>query len=1016
MSELSKQALKVENNTSFPNNNNGAITPTILRDFNTDMIDSLVDEIGYTADSASWNQQINALEVFTASFTGSATNTGSLLLTASFDNNTRNLTFTKGDATTFNVNIPDVSGSTINTGSLVTTASFNAYTSSNDQKVNSLIAATGSFATTGSNTFKGDQLISGSNNHLLFQRDGAGDIFRIGTSDNGNTYDFTVTGSANQQLWLIDNQGGTYINTFIAPIISLNNVRLEGGFTASLQDGYAWVGNSAGKNTQVPTSSFGGGAALPAGVLSSSVTNFVDYSASVDTRINNIVAGTGFATTGSNTFTGNQTINKNGGEFQIIDPSNPQYGTTSIGISGPSGGLTFKQSGSIIIEGVAGTKNLTFYGTGSFVRGIALSDSDFVAGATIRYDTTNDVVIIEKDGTFKPSLNIEGTLTASLEQGYVWVGNASGRTVTVATSSFGGGGGTGFATTGSNTFTGDQTLIDNAGNFFTISDASGSMMLVAKGFTSASAHISASSAGTGNFIFKTNNNTGDTIVSGSGNIFTNPSGPTSVLFKRYIGGSGNIMLNASNVPQISGSMAFSPTMNNNYFGGNSQTLTMRGPVSSSAWTISANSILGAVNIGQSAANHAQGIVSGLSMIGNNINGTLAIVANKANLTQGPSLQNNNIGGQLTLTPASSSIQWIGNTTQGTISLTNEVSGSGATIVSQSNSIYVNQNIVGGQLTINASGTELSDDPTGQLFLRTLERNIIAGHGNNVRLNGATSSSLGLVATAIIGNNLTITGSNSSAAFLTPQINYGSAFFGRYNAQDGNRALSAQTVFAVGTGDSTTRKTGFLIDSGSNTFIEGTLNVSGSTTLSGSLYIQSASAFPTQIGTSLVTWDATTGQVGQATTATLISSSFSAGEFYSMTTLSGSAGVSASINLPNTAISNGVSIQNNSQITVQNTGVYNIQFSAQADAFDGADTIWIWFKKNGTNITDSASKLIMQNNTAAIMTVNIFDNAVSNDYFEVVWQNNAGYGKLISDAATGNIPGIPSIIVTVNQVK
>jgi hypothetical protein len=34
----------------------------------------------------------------------------------------------------------------------------------------------------------------------------------------------------------------------------------------------------------------------------------------------------------------------------------------------------------------------------------------------------------------------------------------------------------------------------------------------------------------------------------------------------------------------------------------------------------------------------------------------------------------------------------------------------------------------------------------------------------------------------------------------------------------------------------------------------------------------------------------------------------------------------------------------------------------------------------------------------------------------VWQNNAGAGKLISDAATGNIPGIPSVIVTVNQVK
>jgi hypothetical protein len=33
------------------------------------------------------------------------------------------------------------------------------------------------------------------------------------------------------------------------------------GFTASLQNGYAWVGNSLGQNTQVATSSFGGGGA-----------------------------------------------------------------------------------------------------------------------------------------------------------------------------------------------------------------------------------------------------------------------------------------------------------------------------------------------------------------------------------------------------------------------------------------------------------------------------------------------------------------------------------------------------------------------------------------------------------------------------------------------------------------------------------------------------------------------------------------------------------------------------------
>ena len=207
MSELTKQALKVDNNQSFPNNNAGLITPSALRTFNENMIDSLVDEIGYTADSGSWNQQIDALEQFTASAVG--LNTGSLLVTASAVDNV--MTFTKGDSSTFNVTvgsviptgtisgssqitalgfvsssitgsslvtasfaaqtltftkgdgaqfslfIPDNSGSVLPSGvvsssqqitelGFQTTASFNTYTSSNDSKVNSLINATSSYA------------------------------------------------------------------------------------------------------------------------------------------------------------------------------------------------------------------------------------------------------------------------------------------------------------------------------------------------------------------------------------------------------------------------------------------------------------------------------------------------------------------------------------------------------------------------------------------------------------------------------------------------------------------------------------------------------------------------------------------------------------------------------------------------------------------------------------------------------------------------------------------------------
>jgi hypothetical protein len=62
MSELSKNQLTTENNNSFPNNNTGYITPTLLRTFNQNMIDSLVDEQTYTTDSGSFNARINALD------------------------------------------------------------------------------------------------------------------------------------------------------------------------------------------------------------------------------------------------------------------------------------------------------------------------------------------------------------------------------------------------------------------------------------------------------------------------------------------------------------------------------------------------------------------------------------------------------------------------------------------------------------------------------------------------------------------------------------------------------------------------------------------------------------------------------------------------------------------------------------------------------------------------------------------------------------------------------------------
>ena len=67
MSELSKQALQVENTQSFPNNTTGYITPTLLRTYNSNTIDSTVNQTVYTSNSGSWNISISNLNAFTAS-------------------------------------------------------------------------------------------------------------------------------------------------------------------------------------------------------------------------------------------------------------------------------------------------------------------------------------------------------------------------------------------------------------------------------------------------------------------------------------------------------------------------------------------------------------------------------------------------------------------------------------------------------------------------------------------------------------------------------------------------------------------------------------------------------------------------------------------------------------------------------------------------------------------------------------------------------------------------------------
>jgi len=172
---------------------------------------------------------------------------------------------------------------------------------------------------------------------------------------------------------------------------------------------------------------------------------------------------------------------------------------------------------------------------------------------------------------------------------------------------------------------------------------------------------------------------------------------------------------------------------------------------------------------------------------------------------------------------------------------------------------------------------------------------------------------------------------------------------------------------------------------------------------------------------------TTG-VGQVTiSSTGGGSSFntatgSYGSFYSTQTQTNVASTARSMSLNTTDITNGVSVSGstnpfNTYIKTENAGVYDIQFSAQVDKTDsGTDEIWIWIRKNGSNISDSATSVQLVGNGAHYVAAwNFFVNAAAGDYFQLMWYSPDANVRLHAEPAFGVVPGIPSLIVTANRI-
>jgi len=315
---------------------------------------------------------------------------------------------------------------------------------------------------------------------------------------------------------------------------------------------------------------------------------------------------------------------------------------------------------------------------------------------------------------------------------------------------------------------------------------------------------------------------------------------------------------------------------------------------------------------------------------------------------------------------------------------------------------------------------------------------ISVSGNIYASNFVTSSTLFFTGStnhgSLIGDTHTFTGSVRITGSLNTLGNVtitGSFLVSGSTTQIGNNILSGNTIMS-GTLDvsgSTTFR-GVHQLSGSNSILGNTI-MSGSVSVSGALDIHGSTNFHNHTitmtgsmytsGSQIITGSLDIkGNVNIASGSSFYrwgNKLFNYGAFYDTRTQSGSANVSQSIQFNSTDYSEGVSISNNTRIVLANIGLYNIQFSAQiVDTGAGDSTIRIWIKKNGQNVPNSTGRIFLKANQEVIASWNYVVPATSpNDYYELVWQSTDADARILYEAASGNYPAIPSIILTVTQV-
>jgi len=122
---------------------------------------------------------------------------------------------------------------------------------------------------------------------------------------------------------------------------------------------------------------------------------------------------------------------------------------------------------------------------------------------------------------------------------------------------------------------------------------------------------------------------------------------------------------------------------------------------------------------------------------------------------------------------------------------------------------------------------------------------------------------------------------------------------------------------------------------------------------------------------------------------------------------------------NTQISNGIVIGGTtSQIIVPESGLY--QFDATVQLTSGSSSsknIWVWWKKNGTAIANSARLVTSDLNNGYIpIALNETVSLAANEYVELAFAADSTNVTVDSVASTAFAPAAPAVVLSVTQVQ